>query len=224
MWLASGAEFDFVLTSAPVIILQGAGTTILVSALAIMFATILAVFGALARLSTNPIPNAIGSFYVSLFRGTPLLRPDLFAYFALPQLGLVLPARSPGVTALSLNYGAYMTEIFRAGIQAVPGGQREAAEALGMPERLHLSTNRSSAGHSDRHPGHRQRVHRHDQGHSLVSIITVQELLWRASASAARSSRRFAAFLLAAARVLDPDDHLQLLPGASRAAVGAADR
>ena len=89
-------KFDFVLTSAPVIILQGAGATILVSALAITFATILAVFGALARLSTNPIPNAIGSFYVSLFRGTPLLLQIYFAYFALPQLGLVLPALIAG--------------------------------------------------------------------------------------------------------------------------------
>ena len=136
MWLASGAEFEFVLRSGPVIVLQGAGATILVSALSITFATILAVFGALARLSTNPIPNAIGSFYVSLFRGTPLLLQIYFMYFALPQLGVVLPALIAGVTALSLNYGAYLTEIFRAGIQAVPRGQREAAQALGMPERL----------------------------------------------------------------------------------------
>jgi polar amino acid transport system permease protein len=57
-------------------------------------------------------------------------------YFALPQLGLVLPALIAGITALSLNYGAYLTEVFRAGIQAVPRGQREAAQALGMPERL----------------------------------------------------------------------------------------
>ena len=136
MWLASGAEFDFVIRSGPVIVLQGAGATILVSALSITFATILAVFGALARLSTNPAINAVGSFYVSLFRGTPLLLQIYFMYFALPQLGLVLPALIAGVTALSLNYGAYLTEIFRAGIQAVPRGQREAAQALGMPERL----------------------------------------------------------------------------------------
>ena len=136
MWLASGAEFEFVLVSGPVIVLQGAGITILVSALSIFFATILAVLGALARLSTNPITNAMGSFYVSLFRGTPLLLQIYFIYFALPQLGVVLPAIPAGIVALSLNYGAYMTEIFRAGIQAVPPGQREAAEALGMRERL----------------------------------------------------------------------------------------
>jgi polar amino acid transport system permease protein len=136
MWLASGADFDFVLTSGPVIVLQGAGATILVSVVSITLATILAVFGALARLSANPIPNAIGSFYVSLFRGTPLLLQIYFAYFALPQIGVVLPALVAGITALSLNYGAYLTEIFRAGILAVPRGQREAAQALGMPERL----------------------------------------------------------------------------------------
>ena len=136
MWLASGAEFEFVLRSGPVIVLQGAGITILVSALSIFFATILAVLGAVARLSNNPIPNAIASFYVSLFRGTPLLLQIYFIYFALPQLGIILPAIPAGIVALSLNYGAYMTEIFRAGIQAVPRGQREAAEALGMREQL----------------------------------------------------------------------------------------
>jgi polar amino acid transport system permease protein len=136
MWLASGADFEFVIQSGPVIVLQGAGATILVSAVSIAVATILAVFGALSRLSLNPVPNAIGSFYVSLFRGTPLLLQIYFMYFALPQLGLVLPALIAGIAALSLNYGAYLTEIFRAGIQAVPRGQREAAQALGMPERL----------------------------------------------------------------------------------------
>ena len=135
-WLASGADFDFVVRSGPVIVLQGAGATILVSAMSIFFATILAVLGALARLSRNPVFNAVGSFYVSLFRGTPLLLQIYFIFFALPQLGLVLPAIPAGITALSLNYGAYMTEIFRAGIQAVPPGQREAAEAVGMPEQL----------------------------------------------------------------------------------------
>ena len=136
MWIASGADFDFVVASGPVIVLQGAGITILVSALSIFFATILAIFGAFARVHSNPIINAIGSFYVSLFRGTPLLLQIYFIFYALPQLGVVLPAIPAGIVALSLNYGAYMTEIFRAGIQAVPRGQREAAQALGMRERL----------------------------------------------------------------------------------------
>ncbi|CAN5625368.1 MAG: amino acid ABC transporter permease [Chloroflexi bacterium] len=136
MWIASGADLEFVFVSGPVIVLQGAGITILVSALSIVFATILAVLGALGRLSGNPVINGIASFYVSLIRGTPLLLQIYFIFFALPQLGIVLPAIPAGIIALSMNYGAYMTEIFRAGIQAVAAGQREAAEALGMQERL----------------------------------------------------------------------------------------
>lgn len=138
MWLASGADFSFVLTSGPVIVFQGAPITVLVSVLSIFFATILALLGALARLSKNPVFAGIGSFYVSLFRGTPLLLQVIFMFYALPYVGIRLPPIVAGVAALSLNYGAYMTEIFRAGIQAVPRGQSEAAQALGMPERLYM--------------------------------------------------------------------------------------
>jgi polar amino acid transport system permease protein len=134
--ISARADWDFVVTSGQVIVFQGAPLTILISALAIFFATILAVLGALARISSIPALNAIGSFYVSLFRGTPLILQIIFIYFGLPQAGIVLDPIPSGVAALSLNYGAYMTEIFRAGIQAVPPGQREAAQALGLPERL----------------------------------------------------------------------------------------
>ena len=69
--------------------------------------------------------NGIASLYVSLVRGTPLIVQIYFIYLALPQVGIVLPAIPAGIIALSFNYGAYMTEIFRAGIQAIPRGQRE---------------------------------------------------------------------------------------------------
>lgn len=136
MWIASGAELEFVFVSGPVIVLQGAGITIFLSAASIVIATVLAIAGAMGRISRNPAANAVAAFYVSLFRGTPLLVQIYFAYYALPQLGIVLDAIPTGIAALSLNYGAYMSETFRAGIQAVPRGQREAAAALGMPERL----------------------------------------------------------------------------------------
>jgi polar amino acid transport system permease protein len=135
---ATGAwDWEFAGTFGPLIVFQGAGVTILLSALSIVFATVLAVLGALGRLSRNPVLYGISTFYVSLIRGTPLLVQIYFIYFALPQISnvLIFPAIAVGILALSLNYGAYMTEIFRAGIQAVPRGQREAAEALGMPER-----------------------------------------------------------------------------------------
>lgn len=134
--VADAWDWDFVITSGPVILLQGVGVTILLSVTSIILASGFALLGALGRISANPILNGIASFYVSLIRGTPLLVQIFLIYFALPQVDIVLPAIVCGIIALSLNYGAYMTEIFRAGIQAVPRGQREAAQALGMPENL----------------------------------------------------------------------------------------
>ncbi|SMC97835.1 amino acid ABC transporter membrane protein, PAAT family [Desulfocicer vacuolatum DSM 3385] len=129
-------------------ILTGMGFTLLVSFLAISLACILSILGALGRLSKNPIANSIATAYVSLIRGTPLLVQVYMWYLALPQLGkaledigipgiqnaLTLPAIPAGILALGVCYGAYMTETVRAGIQSITIGQREAAKALGMTE------------------------------------------------------------------------------------------
>lgn len=127
-------------------VLKGLWTTIALSFISITFATILALLGAIAKLSNNVIAQGISGLYVSLIRGTPLLVQIFIIYNGLPQIGTVLiekgypqlgnrfilDAFTTGVLALSLNYGAYMTEIFRAGIQSISGGQREAAESIGM--------------------------------------------------------------------------------------------
>ncbi len=113
-------------------IASGIGATIGISILSIALATLLALFAALGRLSTFPPFYAVSTFYVSLIRGTPLYLQIFFFFLALPQLGVVLPGLWAGVLALGLNYGAYMSEIFRAGIASVGKGQREAAMALGM--------------------------------------------------------------------------------------------
>jgi polar amino acid transport system permease protein len=110
----------------------GLGETIRISLLSIALATILALLAALGRLSTFPPVYALSTFYVSLIRGTPLYLQIFFFFLALPQLGIILPGLWAGVIALGLNYGAYMSEIFRAGLSSVGKGQREAAMALGM--------------------------------------------------------------------------------------------
>jgi polar amino acid transport system permease protein len=110
---------------------------------AIILAVVMALIGALGRLSRNPVAFGLSGFYTSFFRGTPLIVQLFLIYFALPQIGgnleslalvnvLTLTAFQAGVIGLGLNYGAYMTEIFRAGIQSVGHGQAEAADALGM--------------------------------------------------------------------------------------------
>jgi polar amino acid transport system permease protein len=124
-------------------ITKGLGWTIVLSVFAIVLATILALFGALGRLSRNPVAYGVSGFYTSFFRGTPLIVQLFLIYLALPEIGANLQRRSlvdfltltifvAGVIGLGLNYGAYMTEIFRAGIQSVGHGQAEAADALGM--------------------------------------------------------------------------------------------
>jgi polar amino acid transport system permease protein len=117
-------------------ILGGVEATILLTVISITLACVLALVGALGRLSPNPVFNGLASLYVSVIRGTPLIVQIIFWAYALAEWGLVLPLFWCGVLALGVNYGAYMTEVFRAGIQAVPPGQREAAQALGMPSHL----------------------------------------------------------------------------------------
>jgi polar amino acid transport system permease protein len=129
-------------------ITQGLPWTIVICALAIMLAVLLALFGALGRLSTSAVAQGVSSFYTSFFRGTPLIVQMFLIFLALPQLAppnlpglrdsLTLTALQAGIIALGLNYGAYMTEIFRAGIQSVGHGQVEAAEALGMTYRQRM--------------------------------------------------------------------------------------
>jgi polar amino acid transport system permease protein len=113
-------------------IASGIWVTIGISLLSILLATILALLAALGRLSKFPPIYALSTFYVSLIRGTPLFLQIFFFFLALPQLGIILPGLYAGVLALGLNYGAYMSEIFRAGLSSVGKGQREAAFAIGM--------------------------------------------------------------------------------------------
>ena len=114
--------------------LQGAALTLFLCLCSIVASSLLGFITALARLSSSAVAFGIASFYASFFRGTPLLIQILLIYLGLPQLGLVPGAIAAGIIALSLNYGAYLSEIFRAGILGVPHGQREASLALGMGE------------------------------------------------------------------------------------------
>jgi polar amino acid transport system permease protein len=112
--------------------IQGAVLTVFICIVSIAFSTVLALAAALARLSASGPAFGIATFYISFFRGTPLLLQVFLIYLGLPQIGIVLDAIPAGVIALSLCYGAYMAEIFRAGIQAIPYGQAEAAMSLGL--------------------------------------------------------------------------------------------
>ena len=175
--IAGRVDPEFVARSGPRIV-SAAEITIIVCLVSMVIATALAVVGAIARLSGNPYINGAASLYVSLVRGTPLLVQIIFVYYGLPQLGIVLPAIPAGILALSFNYGAYMTEVFRAGIQAVPPGQREAAAALGMPERLIMRRIVVPQATRIVIPAIGNDFIAMLKDSALLSVIAVQELLW----------------------------------------------
>lgn len=114
---------------------QGTLLTLFICAISITLAVIIALLAALAKLFAGGGLYGLTTFYISFFRGTPLLLQVLIIYLGLPQIGWTISAIPAGVMALALNYGAYMAEIFRSGIQAINRGQWEASDALGMSQR-----------------------------------------------------------------------------------------
>jgi polar amino acid transport system permease protein len=120
-------------------------------------------------------------------------------YLALPQLGIVLDAIPAGIIALSFNYGAYMTEVMRAGIQAIPRGQREAAQALGMPERMVMRRIVLPQAFRIVIPAIGNDFVAMMKDSSLVSILAVEELLFRAKLVGQQNFKGVEAMIIAAA-------------------------
>ena len=208
---------------------RGALVTVELTVISILFACILALFGSLGRLSKKMtfrqawnryqswgymwrmvigrIPYWVATFYTSLFRGTPLLLQIYAIYMVIPEIlknfnlpdSLNPPPFWAGVAALSLNYGAYLTEVFRAGIQAVPKGQNEAAWAIGLsgwqtqrriilPQALKIVI-----------PAVGNDFIALIKDTSLVSVITVEELLRKSQLAGAATFSFMSTLLVAAA-------------------------
>jgi polar amino acid transport system permease protein len=180
-------------------IMGGATLTVLVSAASIAGAVILALLGALGRLSRNPIANGLSGFYISLIRGTPLLVQIFIWYLGLPRLGIVLDPIPAGILALSVNYGAYMTEIFRAGIQAIGKGQHEAAEALGMTRAQTFRRIVLPQAFRIVIPPIGNQFIAMMKDSSLVMVMGVWELTFRAQKIGRQNFRNLETFLIAAA-------------------------
>ncbi|MBI2080405.1 MAG: amino acid ABC transporter permease [candidate division NC10 bacterium] len=113
-------------------LLEGAGLTTVISAVAMFLALVLGmVLALLSQVPGGLVPGLVRA-YVEVFRNTPLLIQIFIVFFGLPELGLKLSPFLSGLSALVLYTAAYNTEIFRAGLQAVPTGQHEAARSTGL--------------------------------------------------------------------------------------------
>jgi polar amino acid transport system permease protein len=182
-------------------VITGAFATILISVVAITFAVGFALLGSVGRLSRNSVIYAVATLYVSLVRGTPLLVQILFIWLALPQIWQgfgTIDALIVGIFALAFNYGAYMTEIFRAGIQAVPQGQREAAAALGLGEGRIFTRIVLPQAFRIVTPAIGNEFIAMIKDTSLLAVIGVQELLWKARTIGSQNFKMLETLILAA--------------------------
>ncbi len=116
-------------------LLWGALVTIEITVVSILFAMALGLLVAVVRSSKLKALTLPATLFVDVMRGTPLLLQIFYIYYVLPLAGVTLSSFTAGVIALSMNYAAYLSEVFRSGIVAVPVGQREAAWSLGIPQR-----------------------------------------------------------------------------------------
>lgn len=115
-------------------LLEGAAMTILLTVCSTILGLIISVFGAAARRGHVRWLKALVGVYVEAIRNTPFIVQLFFIYFGLPSLGVNLNPVWAGIIAMTLNVGAYSTEILAAGLAAVSDGQREAAQALGLKQ------------------------------------------------------------------------------------------
>ena len=119
--------------------LQGAGWSLLMATIALIFGILLGVLGASCKLSKNKFLRFIGNVYVEVIRGTPMLLQIMYLFLVIPQIYMIITG-SPlrinvyliGIIAISINSGAYCTELIRSGIVSIDKGQWEACETLGL--------------------------------------------------------------------------------------------
>jgi len=115
-------------------IVSGAAVTLQITLLSIVIGTILGLLLCLARMSRNGALSTLALCAGEVFRNLPVLVVLIWAFYALPSFGMRLSAFDAAVAGIALNLAAFSSEIFRAGINSVPKGQREASLALGLSE------------------------------------------------------------------------------------------
>ncbi len=119
-------------------LLQGAGVTLLLTAASGLLAGAVGIVVALAQVLGGPGGRVLGALYIYVVRGVPLIVLIFGMYYALPYAGIELGATEGGILVVGLYFGAFMAEVFRGALQAVPRGQWDAGRAMGMHGRTLL--------------------------------------------------------------------------------------
>lgn len=160
---------------------KGTEITIVLAFFAVLFGTLLGLTLTLLRRSKIKPINYIATAYVEFVRGTPLLVQIYIIYIGLPKLiGIDMPDMTVGAIALAFNSGAYISEIIRAGIEAVDKGQMEAARSLGMSQRLAMFEIIVPQAFKNILPALGNEFVSVIKESSMVSVIGVAELMYNA--------------------------------------------
>lgn len=181
-------------------IIQGTAVTLKYSISAVFFGLIIGMLLAILKVSRNLYLRLLASGYTSIFRGTPLLIQLTIIYWGLPSLtGIKLSVFAAGVIAFSLNSGAYLSEIIRAGINSVDKGQFEAAKALGVPPLLIMKDIILPQAVRNILPSLLNELINLVKESALISTIGEMDLMRRAQVVSAETYTYFTPMLIAAA-------------------------
>lgn len=187
--------------------LRGTATTIGVAFVCVIVGTLLGVFVAMLRLSSNKFINTIAFFYIQVLRGTPALLQVFIFYFGLSSI-LTIPAIHvwdinlarliPGCIALAINSSAYVAEIIRSGINAVDSGQMEAGYSLGLNRRITMKEIILPQATRNILPALGNEFVSMIKETSLLSVIAVSELMFVADTVKAATYRTMESLFIAA--------------------------
>lgn len=171
---------------------QGLKDTVLLSALGLCGSVAIGLAAATLRLSPVPPLRWIAGLYVDFFRSTPLFVQLVWLFYAMPSLtGIQFSAFTTGAIGLALYEGSFFTEVFRAGILAVPTGQREAALAQGMTGAQAMRRVILPQALRNMLPPATSSTVTLIKDSSLVSVIGVADLMWQANELAASTFQPF---------------------------------
>jgi polar amino acid transport system permease protein len=176
---------------------RGLWLTVQLALVASVFGVALGVLGALARGAAHPLARFAGGAYVELCRNTPFLVQLFFIFFGLPALGIKLSAEFAAFLALTLNLGAYATEIVRAGLESIGRGQRMAAASLGLTSAQTLLHVVLKPAFANVWPGLVSQLVLIMLGSAVVSQVAAEDLSYAANFVQSRNFRAFEAYLAA---------------------------
>lgn len=180
------------------VFLRGLMMTVMLTLVVITIAGLAAIPIAVARLAKSRWIRWPADFYVEFVRATPLILQLIYIYYVLPSAGIRLNPISAAIIGLSVNYSAFMSEVYRSGIQAVPTGQVEAATALGLhrltvfrkvvfPQAFRIVV-----------PALGNYLIALFKDTALASVVTVQELMFSGQIIAARNYQYFTVYTVTA--------------------------